>query len=162
MENLKELVKRFEFCMLITENDEGKLHGRPMAMQRSDFDGELWFMTSADTCKVAELQSHTRVNVSLMNAAKNDFVSLTGEAEIREDKSKIEDLWSPFYMAWFPEGKEDPKIRLIRVKVTSAEYWDAPSSRMVLLYQMAKQAVTGQPADMGENEAVSLDRGYVS
>lgn len=162
LEKLRELVKDIQIAMLVTADDEGNLRSRPMAMQQIEFDGDLWFMTSEETPKVDEVRGEHHVNVSLANPGKQDYVSLSGTAEIVTDRAKIEELWNPFYKAWFPEGKDDPNIRLIKVSVNQAEYWDAPSSRMVLLYKMAKQAITGKPVDMGEHEKLELDKGYVS
>ena len=33
---------------------------------------------------------------------------------------------------WFPEGKDDPEIALLRVNLEKAEYWDSPSSTVVI------------------------------
>jgi general stress protein 26 len=38
---------------------------------------------------------------------------------------------------WFPKGNADPDIAVIKVSVSQAEYWDAPSSTMVYLYGYA-------------------------
>ena len=47
---------------------------------------------------------------------------------------------------------------MIKVVVEEAEYWDAPSSKMVVLYAYAKGLVTGQkPGNVGEHERVAMD-----
>jgi hypothetical protein len=59
--------------------------------------------------------------------------------------------------AWFPDGLGDPDLALLRVRVEKAEYWDAPSSKMVQLAGFVKAIVTGQRADdLGENEKIDL------
>ena len=45
---LAELMREFRFVMLTTAAADGSLHSRPMTMQDRDFDGDLWFFTSAD------------------------------------------------------------------------------------------------------------------
>jgi len=42
------------------------------------------------------------------------------------------------------------------VEVTGAEYWDAPSNKMVLLLGMAKAVATGKEYEGGENREVDL------
>ena len=58
--------------------------------------------------------------------------------------------------AWFPEGPEDPSLTLIAVEVAGAEYWDAPSSKMLHAYGYVKAMATGKPPQGGENAKVSF------
>ena len=69
---------------------------------------------------------------------------------------EIEKLWSPILKAWFPEGLEDPSLCLLKIPVEQAEYWDAPSSKIVQLFGMVKAIATGQEADYGENKKIDL------
>ena len=41
---------------------------------------------------------------------------------IDNDRDVIERLWNPFVAAWF-EGKDDPKLRLLRMDLGSAHVW---------------------------------------
>jgi general stress protein 26 len=34
----------------------------------------------------------------------------------------------PEFKIWFPKGKDDPEVALLRVTLEKAEYWDSPSS----------------------------------
>ena len=80
-----------------------------------------------------------------------------GVAEVVRDKAVIGDKWSEGVRAWFPDGKDDPSLTLIRVKPVRGEYWDSPSSTFVQLYGYVKSTLTGQPAtDVGEQKKVSL------
>ena len=66
-------------------------------------------------------------------------------------------LWSTLAQAWFPGGADDPDLRVLRVAVDAAEYWDVDTNKMVQLFKMAKAAVTGKPpVDMGEHREVKL------
>ena len=84
------------------------------------------------------------------------YLSISGRAEVVKDKAKIEELWSPVLKAWFPEGLDDPHLCLLKIPVEQAEYWDAPSSKIVQLFGMAKAIATGQEADYGENKKITL------
>ena len=69
----------------------------------------------------------------------------------------MRDHWTPSAKAWFPKGVDDPDIAVITVDVEDAEYWDAPSGKIVVLYAYAKAVVTGhKPGNVGEHERVSL------
>lgn len=58
--------------------------------------------------------------------------------------------------SWFPEGKDDPNIALLKVDVDQAEYWDAPGSRMVVAFDYLKARITGTAPQLGENKKVDL------
>ena len=68
---------------------------------------------------------------------------VNGEAVIKSDKAKIEELWTPVAKIWFKEGKEDPNISVIKVTPTSAYYWDTDGNRMINFLKMVTSVVTG-------------------
>ena len=79
-----------------------------------------------------------------------------GSAKIVTDRKKIDELWNPFVKVWFPEGKDDPELVLIKIAPHSAEYWDSSSSKMVVLFNMAKALVTGEEYNEGEYGKIKL------
>jgi len=155
IEKLKELTEDIDFCMLTT-TDGGHLRSRPMSTQEFEFDGDLWFFSSDNTHKIEEIQKDNRVNVAYSKPDDNKYVSISGRAEMVKDRAKIEELWSPVLKAWFPEGLDDPHLCLLKIAVEQAEYWDAPNSTIVQLIGFVKALATGQSADYGENEKITL------
>ncbi|MBC7901009.1 MAG: pyridoxamine 5'-phosphate oxidase family protein [Saprospiraceae bacterium] len=152
---LKELTEDIDFCMLTTM-DGGHLRSRPMSTQDFDFDGDLWFFTSDNTHKVEEIEKDNRVNVAYSKPDDNTYVSVSGRAEMSKDRAKIEEYWSPILKAWFPEGLDDPHLCLLKVSVEHAEYWDAPSSKLVEIFGFVKALATGQEASYGENKKIDF------
>ncbi len=155
IEKLNELIKNIKIAMLTT-NDNGSLRSRPMATQDTEFDGALWFFTSNLTHKAEEIEKDNRVNVSYSEPDDNRFISMSGTAELVDDREKIEELWSPVYQAWFPKGLDDPNIILLKVTVEQAEYWDATSSSLVEAFGLLKALVTGERANGGDHVMMSL------
>ena len=83
-------------------------------------------------------------------------MSVSGRAEIVRDKAKIQEKWSEPLRAWFPEGKDDPQIALIRVHPVRGEYWDSPSSTLVHLYGTRRRpSPASPPTELGEQKKVS-------
>jgi general stress protein 26 len=72
-----------------------------------------------------------------------------GTAEISTDKQKIDKYWSTMVKAWFPEGKDDPNLTLIKVKPEDAYYWDTKNNKLVSLIKIMTSVVTGKTADDG-------------
>jgi general stress protein 26 len=155
VQKLAELIADIKFAMLTTRADDGTLRSRPMTTQQVEFDGTLWFLTGQATDKTSEIAHDQQVNLSYVDADDNRFVSVAGRARIFDDRAKARDLWSPAYKAWFPKGLDDPDLRVLRVDVSGAEYWDAPSSTVVQLVGFAKAIATGQRYEGGgDNETV--------
>jgi general stress protein 26 len=153
-DKLWSLIKAAKFAMLVTD-DDGQLRGRPMVANQDGFDGTLWFFTRASSHKVAEVRKDDRVCVTYADPNKQDYVSFSGKATLVHDRAEIDKRWSSAAGAWFPQGKDDPDVALIKVTVDQAEYWDAPSSKVVRVLGYAKAKVTGSTPDFGENRRVA-------
>lgn len=156
VQRLAELIKDIRVAMMITVMPDGSLRGRPMATQRTEFDGQLWFFTALDSMKVDEVREQQRVNLSYADPDNQRYVSISGRASVVTDPAKVRELWHPAYVAWFPLGLDDPNLGLICVEVDRAEYWDAPSSKMVHLVGFVKAALTGERYEPGENRKIEL------
>ncbi|AXC15238.1 general stress protein [Acidisarcina polymorpha] len=155
LSKINGLIKNIRIAMLTTAAPDGSLHSRPMATQNSEFTGELWFLTRDDSGKVFDIHHDAHVSLTYSDG-KHTYVALTGLGSVSRDQAKINELWNAMYMAWFPQGKEDPEIRVLRVRIDSAEYWDAPSNAVVRNFQILLAAVTAGQSKVGENESVSL------
>ena len=155
-EKVWELVRDIKVCTLVTQAGT-TLRARPMVAVTSEtYQGELWFFTRADSGKVQEIQGNAQVLLSYSEPADQNYVSIAGQADIVRDRALIADKWREPMRTWFPQGKDDPSIALIRVLPDGAEYWDAPSSTLVYAYGYAKARLTGQAPDPGEHGDVAM------
>lgn len=153
--HIARIIKDIKFALLTTANAENHLHARPMTTQQAEFGGDLWFIGAKDSSTVADIRLHPLVNVSYADAGKGSYVSVSGKAELIEDRAKLEELWSDFYKAYFEGGIEDPNVQLIRIDASGAEFWES-DGKVRSYFQMAKAVVTGQQANQGKNETVRL------
>ncbi len=156
IKHLAELIHDVDVAMLTTIAADGRLVSRPLGTQEVEFDGDLWFATGRDSDKVAEINANPQVNVSYASTNRNTYVSVAGHASIVVDQVKIDALWSPAMKLFFPGGKDDPNLCLIRVDVNSAEYWDGPGNFLGKALYIALTAVTSDPASLSENERFDL------
>lgn len=156
---LGELIADIKIAMLTTRDDDGTLRSRPMGTQSADeFDGTLYFFTNADSHKALEVEDNRAVNVAYSQPGSQKYASLSGNATVTQNRDQLEAHWTPALKVWFPEGLEDPKLALIRVDVSKAEFWDSPS-KPVLLLAMAKAAITGTRAEVGDDKQLNLKSG---
>lgn len=149
MAKVGDLVKEIKFAMLTTQCSDGTLHSRPMSTLQMDEDGCLWFFTGRHSSKMEDIDEQCQVNVAYARTDKQDYLSVTGTAELVQDRSKMEALWTPWLKPWFQNGLDDPELVLLKVKVDTADYWDAPGSAVKRLYGLGKGVLTGDTDALG-------------
>jgi general stress protein 26 len=148
-EGLSRIVDRlrdFDTAMLVTRGQQGELHGRPMQIADVDDGGRLTFVTHRSTGKVDDIAHDDHVVVCAQE--RRLFVRITGRAFVHEDRSRVDELWSETWRAWFPEGKDDPELVLVDVEPVECELWDEQGTfGLRSVASMAKAIATGQRAD---------------
>jgi general stress protein 26 len=150
---LRELLDEFGVGMLVTRTADGSLRGRPMALAEAQPDGTLWFATDRHSGKVDELERDGHAVVTMQS--KTRFVSLSGTAAVVDDRAKLAQLWKAEWKVWFPGGKDDPNLVLLRVDGTAGEYWDnSGTSGLKYLIKAGKALITGSRPDVGEDPEV--------
>ena len=111
--------------------------------------------TSAPPLTLAQqIEKYPTVAVAFADPGASDYVSITGEAEVSNDRARIKELWSPFAKAWW-DGPDDPQIRLVTVRPDNAEIWEGPS-KLIAYAVMLTAAATGAKPPVGEHGAVRL------
>jgi general stress protein 26 len=149
-QKIAELAKGIHICMMTTVNANGELSSRPMAVQDKPFDGTMWFLTRSTSEKVEEIAQDQHVLLTFAEPSDSKYLSLKGRASVSEDRSKIKELWNPMYKAWFPNGEDDPLIAVLKVEIAEGDYWEASSSRLVMMTKYLAAAVTGGKVSVGE------------
>ena len=139
---LRKIIKKTRVAMLTTVASDGSLRSRPMVTPDADFDGDLWFFTRYNSPKSEEIQENQKVNVTYASPKNDRYVSVSGTAALVRDPGKVKELWRGALKEWFPEGKNDPDLALLKVTIDKAEYWDANENRMVDLASAAKPETT--------------------
>jgi general stress protein 26 len=135
--HLKELLESFDTAMLLTR-DGDQNHARPMAIADIEGASTIWFVTSKESPKADEIRHDERVSVTCQSDRR--FVALSGTSTLVRDRAKIDALWKEQWKVWFPNGKDDPSIALIKVTVEDAEFWDNAGAKGI---RYAVEAVKG-------------------
>ena len=102
-------------------------HTRPMTAQAEGEQGPIWFFGGRDNSLVQSLSGKDRAILSFQSKGHDLFATVHGSLSIDHDRATIDQLWNPFVAAWY-EGKDDPKIALIRLDAEKAEIWIDASS----------------------------------
>lgn len=129
---IRHIVEKAETCFFCSAVAFGETGGaRPMSVQKADDDGTLWFLSVVDSLKDREVAEDPRVTLYFQASAHAGFLVLEGTASLSRDRARIDELWKPTLRTWFTDGKDDPRISVIRFTPQSGYYWDVKHGNAV-------------------------------
>ncbi|MGP9558308.1 pyridoxamine 5'-phosphate oxidase family protein [Psychrobacter sp. AOP7-A1-24] len=158
MDKVQAMVNEIEYTMLTTRTHEDHLHSCPMNTTETSIGAkEIWFIGHSPSETVNNIKKNPQVNLAYVSQDDKQYLSITGKAELVEDKDKLDELWSMAYNAYFEQGKEDPKVQLIKVVPQGAEYW-ANGNAIASAVKMTAAAVTDNAIEksLGDNFSIEL------
>jgi len=147
-------IKDIEVVMLTTQSDE-LLRARPMYQVQKQFDGTMWFLTSEESAKAAELGDNQQVCLAYADPQHGVFVSMSGSAGLVKDKALIEKFRNPAAEGWIDDRAGAQNLTLLEVHVEQAEAWDDETSAMKRLFENAKSTLTHTKPDLTEHRKYS-------
>lgn len=149
---LRELVDKIDIGMLCTyPGDDGYVHSVPMSRQEIDEQGNIWYLFSANSETYKNLQRDKKISILFAHVGDYNFLSINGIATISRDEARIDKYWNKFVEAWFEKGKDDPNIRVLKVNVEDAQYWDNKTNKLFTLIKVAASAISGSKLDIGRS-----------
>ena len=98
-------------------------HTRPMTAQLEGDHGPIFFFTSTESSLVQNLGTESRAVATFAAKGHDLFASVHGFVAVDNDRGTIDRLWNSFVSAWYEDGKDDPKLVLLRFDAERAEIW---------------------------------------
>lgn len=151
------LMERIGLCMMVThEGDTDGLRARPMKAYPDHAEDAIYFLTDSRDRKDDEIAINDNVCLTFV-ASEGEidgqvFVSVSGTANLVDDRDKIQQLWTTADRALWTD-EDDPHLRVLKVRPAAAEFWEGPG-RMIAATTMA--ATAGWPRAAGGNRKVRL------
>mgnify|MGYP006382925101 FL=1 len=157
MDKIQAMVKDIKYTMMTTRTSEDHLHSCPMNTTETSIGAkEIWFIGHTPSETVENIKTNPEVNLAYVSQDDKNYLSITGTAELVEDKEKLNELWSVMYNAYFEKGKEDPSVQLIKVTPHGAEYW-ANGNAITSAFKMTAAAVTETAVEKSMGETFSIE-----
>lgn len=105
--------------------ESGAVAPRPMTvMAEGDADhGPLWIFTAKDTELAEAVPATTQAVFTFASKGHDVFATVHGLLSPDTDRRMVDTLWNPFVAAWYPEGRDDPSLCLLRFDPAQAEIW---------------------------------------
>lgn len=131
--------------------DDTPDHSQPMTAQIDGDDRDtLWFFTGRDN----RLAIGGPAMAQYVSKGHDLFACVSGTLTPDNDPVVIDRLWSNQVEAWFPGGKDDPNLLLLRFSLDNAEIWEADVSLSGMVKMMFGGTI--RPSEAGSHAEVSL------
>ena len=124
-------------------------HSEPLTAQLDEDQVDtLWFFVGKDN----RLVSGGRAMAQFVSKGHDFFACLAGEVRADKDPMMVDKLWSKQVEAWFPLGKADPNLTLLRFDIADAELWESDISLSGKLKMIFGGTI--QPSEEGSHAKV--------
>ena len=114
----------------------------PMTAQLDkDANHAIWFFTSKDHA----FASGGPATATFAGKGHDMFARFSGTLTEETSLDRLEKQWSPMVEAWFPGGKSDPALLMLRMDLGEAEIWNSDfgfidNTRMLLGFDVREEA----------------------
>jgi general stress protein 26 len=123
---------------------------------------DLLFHTNTESGKTDDIATHKSVNLAFINSS-GEWASISGHASIETDREIVRKHYSPSLKAWLGDlgdgthdgGPEDPRIAIIRVKASTAQYATSKKTAVGSAIEVAKGVITGETANVNKLRKIS-------
>ena len=86
-----------------------------------DADSAIWFFTTKDH-HLAQMGAAT---ATFAGKDHDMFARFQGTLSEETSRERLEEQWSNIVEAWFPGGKDDPNLLMLRMDLGGAEIWNS-------------------------------------
>ena len=131
-------------------------HMQPMAAFGDKEGDAIWFFTKTSTDLVRQTGSGHDAMVCLMAKDMEFQACIHGQLVQDLDRAKMDTFWSPYVSAWYPEGKDDPELTMVRLDPNDARVWVSRRGPLTYPLQIAKANATHSLPNVSSKQDVAL------
>ena len=139
--------------------DQPGYHAQPMTAFRDGETSTIWFFTRDDTdlAKDAAVGSGQSAMFHYGSKDQNVWACIHGELSVHgPDRDVIDRYWNPVLAAWYPDGKDDPNLTILRFEAGDGRVWVNEGGFFKFAYEIAKANATKTLPDAGGVADVNL------
>ena len=127
-------------------------HFQPMTAFVEEDAGQIWFFTRKDT----DLARATAGGMAMFTIQTNDVQACIG-GRLTEtfDRARMDKYWNSVVAAWYPNGKDDPNLTMLRLDLEDAEVWIS-ANPVKFAWEVAKANATHSTPDAGDKAHVDF------
>lgn len=128
---------------------------QPMTHHAFPDEGVLRFITSSQTDLAGAIGEGAMARYVVIGKGHDFWMSLRGEITVSRDQQKIDEIWSRVSAAWFDEGREDPEVTLLEMRLIDGSAWAATSNALVFGWEILRANMDEEKKpDIGEQASL--------
>lgn len=129
-------------------------HFQPMTAFAEPETGALWFFTRDDTDLARDVAAGAE---AMFVFQQKEIQACIGGALVRDhDRARIDKYWNAVVAAWYPDGKDDPHLTLLRLDAADAAVWITDAGPVKFAWEIAKANASGQAPELGGRADLSF------
>jgi general stress protein 26 len=139
--------------------DQPGYHAQPMTAFREAETGTIWFFTrdETDLAKDAAVPGGQSAMFHYGARDQNVWACIHGELSVHgHDREIIDRYWNPVLAAWYPDGKDDPRLTILRFDADDGRVWVNQGGLVRFAFEIAKANITKTAPDAGDVVDVNL------
>ena len=136
--------------VMVGANGEREHHIPMNAQLDKDAHGAFWFFTATDN----RLAAGGPAMAQFASKGHDLFACISGTLVRENDRAVLDKLWNNSIAAWYPDGKDDPKLVLLRFDLDDAEIWTADPG-VKGMFKLAT-GMTMKEGELGQHAEVML------
>jgi general stress protein 26 len=131
-------------------------HFQPMTAFLDKDSGELWFFTYKDTDLAEAAAAGDAQAMFVFTREREIYACVGGALRIAHDRERMDRYWNAAVAAWYPEGKDDPKLTMLCLDARDAEVWLTETGPIRYAMAVAKANTTHTTPVVGSHTSLNL------
>lgn len=117
-------------------------HTQPMTAFAEADNNCVWFFTRDELDLARQARAGQDARMILMSKDREVYADIRGTLDCLHDRARVDKYWGPMVAAWYPEGKEDPHLILLRFTPEEGQVWVSDKGIVRLAFEVAKANIT--------------------
>lgn len=134
-------------------------HFQPMTPFIEPETGSIWFFTRKDTDLARALGDGGHAMFVVESRDKEFQACVGGRLEPSHDRTRMDRYWNAVVAAWYPAGKDDPQLTMLRLDADDAAVWLSEAGPLKFAWEIMRANATHRQPDLGERASLDLHGG---
>lgn len=131
-------------------------HYQPMTAFVEADANRIWFFTRKDTDLARDVAGQPGAEAAFIFQDRKLQACVDGRITLDHDRERIDRYWNAHVAAWYPEGKDDPALTLLRLDLTEAAVWITEGGLIKYAFEVAKANASDATPDVGERRDLNF------
>lgn len=122
-------------------------HFQPMTAFAEPEANRIWFFSYNDTELAREIAAGG--TAMFVVQGKGLHACIGGELSLQHDRARMDKYWNAVVAAWYPHGKDDPRLTMISMDCSDAQVWFSEAGPAKFAWEIVRANATHRAPDIG-------------